>query len=221
MWPCCRAITAKRHDWRCASSPRPPRSREPRTCSTSRRPTSTDACTTARPGLDFARRLRDAGARVAVPTTLNVSSLDLLHPGLVRLDAATVPARELMDAYVSMGCRPTWTCAPYQLPQRARVRRTRRMGRVQRDRVRELGAGRANRPIRRLHRHLLRDHRTRTGGGPAPGRAPSRPRGLPRRGACTSACWPTRSRTPRSAHVVGRSDRHRPSRRSSACRRRP
>ena len=23
-----------------------------------------------------------------------------------------------MDAYVAMGCRPTWTCAPYQLPDR-------------------------------------------------------------------------------------------------------
>ena len=69
-------------------------------------------------GLDFARRLRDAGARVAVPSTLNVSSQDLQHPGLVRLDRTTVPAREQMDAYVSMGCRPTWTCAPYQLPER-------------------------------------------------------------------------------------------------------
>jgi predicted aconitase len=25
-----------------------------------------------------------------------------------------------MDAYVAMGCRPTWTCAPYQLPDRPR-----------------------------------------------------------------------------------------------------
>ena len=40
-----------------------------------------------RAGLDFARRLADGGARVVVPTTLNVSSLDLLHPELVRLDA--------------------------------------------------------------------------------------------------------------------------------------
>jgi predicted aconitase len=70
-------------------------------------------------GLDFAERLRAGGARVAVPTTLNVSSLDLLHPELVRLDAATASqARELMDAYVAMGCRPTWTCAPYQLAER-------------------------------------------------------------------------------------------------------
>ncbi|HEY6568625.1 MAG TPA: aconitase X catalytic domain-containing protein [Actinomycetota bacterium] len=70
-------------------------------------------------GLDFARRLRDAEAQVAVPSTLNVSALDLLHPELVRLDATTsAMAREQMDAYLAMGCRPTWTCAPYQSPER-------------------------------------------------------------------------------------------------------
>ena len=37
-----------------------------------------------RVGLDFARRLLELGARVGVPTTLNVGSVDLLHPGLVR-----------------------------------------------------------------------------------------------------------------------------------------
>ncbi|MBA3630008.1 MAG: DUF521 domain-containing protein, partial [Actinobacteria bacterium] len=72
-----------------------------------------------RAGLDFARRLLTDGGRVSVPTTLNVASLDLLHPGLVRADGATTDrARELMDAYVAMGCEPTWTCAPYQLPAR-------------------------------------------------------------------------------------------------------
>jgi predicted aconitase len=70
-------------------------------------------------GLEFAQRLNAGGGRVAVPTTLNVSSLDLLHPDLVRLDAATRDAaRALMEAYVAMGCAPTWTCAPYQSPSR-------------------------------------------------------------------------------------------------------
>jgi hypothetical protein len=70
-------------------------------------------------GLDFARLLVEGGATVSVPTTLNVSSLDLLHPRLYRGDPAiAVAARELMDAYVAMGCVPTWTCAPYQLPGR-------------------------------------------------------------------------------------------------------
>lgn len=70
-------------------------------------------------GLDFARSLADAGGRVVVPTTLNVSSLDLLHPELYRGDPDDAAlSRELMVAYEDMGCRPTWTCAPYQLPER-------------------------------------------------------------------------------------------------------
>ncbi|MGH3442049.1 MAG: aconitase X [Nitriliruptorales bacterium] len=70
-------------------------------------------------GLDFAERLVAGGAEVVVPTTLNVSSLDLLHPERFRGDAETrSKARALMDAYLAMGCRPTWTCAPYQLLHR-------------------------------------------------------------------------------------------------------
>lgn len=70
-------------------------------------------------GLDFALELVEGGGRVAVPTTLNVASLDLLHPDLYRGDPDTArKARRLMDAYVDLGCRPTWTCAPYQLPWR-------------------------------------------------------------------------------------------------------
>ncbi len=70
-------------------------------------------------GVDFAERLAAEGARVRVPATLNVAALDLMHPGLVRLDDETVGlARRQMDAYVAMGCRPTWTCAPYQLADR-------------------------------------------------------------------------------------------------------
>ncbi len=72
-----------------------------------------------RAGLDFAERLVQGGAQVAVPTTLNVGSLDLLHPNLYRGDQATAErARRLMECYQSMGCRPTWTCTPYQLGQR-------------------------------------------------------------------------------------------------------
>jgi predicted aconitase len=70
-------------------------------------------------GLDFAEQLAAAGGTVRVPTTLNVSSLDLLHPELVKLDTDTRRrARRLMDAYVELGCQPSWTCAPYQLPGR-------------------------------------------------------------------------------------------------------
>ncbi|MDQ3554129.1 MAG: aconitase X catalytic domain-containing protein [Chloroflexota bacterium] len=70
-------------------------------------------------GLRFAERLAADGATVRVPTTLNVSALDLLHPERVRLvEPARSEARRQMNAYESMGCRPTWTCAPYQLPDR-------------------------------------------------------------------------------------------------------
>jgi predicted aconitase len=72
-----------------------------------------------RAGLDFAERLVALSGQVAVPTTLNVGSLDLLHPGLVRADAELADAgRRLMDAYVAVGCAPTWTCAPYQISAR-------------------------------------------------------------------------------------------------------
>ena len=79
-----------------------------------------DACLYLGPAtLDFADRMADAGARVAVPTTLNVSSLDLRHPDLYRGDPDEArAARRLMERYEEMGCRPTWTCAPYQAEAR-------------------------------------------------------------------------------------------------------
>jgi predicted aconitase len=68
---------------------------------------------------DFARRLVDGGGKVRVSTTLNVGSIDLLHPELFRgAPEAAVAGRELMRLYTALGCTPTWTCAPYQLQQR-------------------------------------------------------------------------------------------------------
>jgi len=53
---------------------------------------------------------------MAVDTTLNVGALDLLHPGKVRAGAhKTDMARRQMEAYVRMGAKPTFTCAPYQI----------------------------------------------------------------------------------------------------------
>ena len=70
-------------------------------------------------GIDFAERLVAGNATVKVPTTLNVSSLDLLHPDLYQGDVEEAHhSRHLMSLYESMGCSPTWTCAPYQLPTR-------------------------------------------------------------------------------------------------------
>jgi predicted aconitase/predicted aconitase with swiveling domain len=66
-------------------------------------------------GLEFAERLVSGGARVAVPTTLNVGAMDLLHPEAFRGTAQVGQwATRMMQAYEAMGCRPTFTCAPYQ-----------------------------------------------------------------------------------------------------------
>ncbi len=70
-------------------------------------------------GVEFAERLVELGATVRVPTTLNVGALDLLHPTRVRADPTwQAMARRQMAAYEVLGCRPTWTCAPYQAGHR-------------------------------------------------------------------------------------------------------
>jgi predicted aconitase len=70
-------------------------------------------------GVEFAEKLVAGGGRVTVPTTLNVGALDLLHPGRVKGDAHhAAMARRQMDAYLTLGCAPTWTCAPYQAGHR-------------------------------------------------------------------------------------------------------
>jgi predicted aconitase len=56
---------------------------------------------------------------VRVPTTLNVGGLDLNRKDIFLGPAAALgEAAELMQAYVELGCQPTFTCAPYQLPGR-------------------------------------------------------------------------------------------------------
>jgi hypothetical protein len=76
-----------------------------------------DGCIYASPAnLRFAEAMREMGARVRVPTTMNAISVE--HG---RWQAQGVPpdfggpAARLADAYVAMGARPTFTCAPYQL----------------------------------------------------------------------------------------------------------
>ncbi len=65
--------------------------------------------------LEFAERLASLGARVAVPTSLNVSGLDEhgWKAWPVSSDWASKAHRQMV-AYQSMGADPTWTCAPYQ-----------------------------------------------------------------------------------------------------------
>jgi predicted aconitase len=74
-----------------------------------------------RASLDFAKRMIDLGGKVRVPTTLNVGSVDLIHPELFRgtKEHAENGAR-LMRAHLELGCAPTFTCAPYQTAWRPR-----------------------------------------------------------------------------------------------------
>jgi predicted aconitase/predicted aconitase with swiveling domain len=66
--------------------------------------------------LRFAETMADMGGRVCIPTTMNAISVD--H-GNWRTQGVPpdfgLRAARLADAYVKMGARPTFTCAPYLL----------------------------------------------------------------------------------------------------------
>ncbi|HEX2553893.1 MAG TPA: aconitase X catalytic domain-containing protein [Microvirga sp.] len=71
--------------------------------------------------LDFADHLVRLGGRVRIPTTLNVGSIDLIHPELFRGEADVGQGgAALMRAHEALGCLPTFTCAPYQTMFRPR-----------------------------------------------------------------------------------------------------
>ncbi len=69
--------------------------------------------------LEFAERLASLGAKVAVPTSLNVSGVDECgwKDWAVKAEWAAKAARQML-AYERMGAVPTWTCAPYQTHMR-------------------------------------------------------------------------------------------------------
>src|SRR5690348_17062326 len=70
-------------------------------------------------GVHFAERLVAGGAKTAIPASLNVGGLDLLHPGTVKADPHRHEmALRLMRAYEAMGCWQTWTCSPYHAGHR-------------------------------------------------------------------------------------------------------
>jgi predicted aconitase/predicted aconitase with swiveling domain len=76
-----------------------------------------DGCIYASPAnLTFAEKMADMGAKVRVPTTMNAISVDRANweKQGVPQDFGD-PAARLADAYVRMGCRPTFTCSPYLL----------------------------------------------------------------------------------------------------------
>ena len=83
-----------------------------------------DACFyNGRAHLDFVNYMLDHGATLAVPAWTNnglvsLNDLSLRDPLASReMDEA----RQLMQAYVRLGCNPVWTCAPYQLPDRPQL----------------------------------------------------------------------------------------------------
>jgi predicted aconitase len=65
--------------------------------------------------LEFAERLVSMGAKVAVPSSMNVSGVDEhgWREWSVPPEHAEQAYRQMV-AYQEMGCIPTWTCAPYQ-----------------------------------------------------------------------------------------------------------
>lgn len=82
-----------------------------------------DGCIYASPAnLTFARAMADMGARVRVPTTMNAISVD--HANWREQGVPPSfggPAQKLADAYVEMGARPSFTCAPYLLQDEPKV----------------------------------------------------------------------------------------------------
>lgn len=76
-----------------------------------------DGCIYASPAnLTFARRMAERGGQVRIPTTMNAISVDRQNwrtQGVA--PEFGLPAQQLADAYVQMGCRPSFTCAPYLL----------------------------------------------------------------------------------------------------------
>ena len=69
--------------------------------------------------LEYAEHLAQGGASVVVPTTLNVSGVEEQgwRRWAVSADWAAKAQRQ-MRAYEQMGCKPTYTCAPYQTEER-------------------------------------------------------------------------------------------------------
>ena len=73
-----------------------------------------DGCIYASPAnLTFAEKMADMGARVCVPTTMNAISVDRTNWQAQGVPPSFGgPAARLADAYVRMGCKPSFTCSP-------------------------------------------------------------------------------------------------------------
>ena len=76
-----------------------------------------DGCIYASPAnLIFAEKMAGLGGMVRIPTTMNAISVDRQNWRAQGVSPDFgLPAQRLADAYVRMGCRPSFTCAPYLL----------------------------------------------------------------------------------------------------------
>ncbi|MDR7001186.1 aconitase X catalytic domain-containing protein [Neobacillus niacini] len=79
-----------------------------------------DGCIYTGPAsLHFAETLAELGGRVTVPTTMNAISIDRKRWKDQGVEAEWAnSAQRLADAYLRMGAKPTFTCAPYLLPEK-------------------------------------------------------------------------------------------------------
>ncbi|MCP5084518.1 MAG: DUF521 domain-containing protein [Alphaproteobacteria bacterium] len=69
--------------------------------------------------VDFARFVVEGGGKMMVPSWTNTVPVSVEVPDMrppEKTPEFIAGARELMGLYEQMGCRPVWTCAPYQLP---------------------------------------------------------------------------------------------------------
>ncbi len=66
-------------------------------------------------GLEFGEKMVDWGGKVAVPTSLNPSAIDLQRWEALRVPPEILSKHKRLEAaYLNLRATPTWTCAPYQ-----------------------------------------------------------------------------------------------------------
>ena len=69
--------------------------------------------------VDFARFVVEGGGKMVVPSWTNTVPVSVELPDMRPPEKSPrfiAGAKALMKLYEQMGCRPVWTCAPYQLP---------------------------------------------------------------------------------------------------------
>jgi len=76
-----------------------------------------DCCIYTGPvSVEIAERMRDLGAKVKVPTTLNAISIDRNQWQVLGIpEARAAEVERQTEAYLAMGAQPSFTCAPYLL----------------------------------------------------------------------------------------------------------